>query len=174
MPGGRGSELRAQPYRVRYRDCRCLGMAVWPAVLAMALAAGCGGAQSSRLPTAQVTGHVTYRGQPLSHGLVRFIPMQAGEGIRVAYGIVDERGRYRLSTYGQDDGAPLGKYRVTIESRKESSPEASVAKRMTPQGLVPAQQMRSLIPERYLQADKSGLTATVEAGGNTFNFDLAE
>ena len=48
----------------------------------------------------------------------------------MAYGTLDEQGRYRLSTYGQGDGAVLGDYRVVVESR-EATADGAWPKRMT-------------------------------------------
>jgi hypothetical protein len=125
---------------------------------------GCGGAKEGQLPTAQVTGQVTYRGKPLERGMVKFLPTQAaGEGVRVAYGIIDERGRYRLGTYGQGDGAVLGDYQVTVTSRPDETSRNPLIRRVA-----------STIPIRYADPVQSGLTAHVESGGNTYDIDLKD
>jgi hypothetical protein len=135
--------------------------------------AGCGGPKQGQMPTAQVTGQITYRGAPLGRGEVKFIPVQTSDkAVRVAYGTLDEQGRYRLGTYGQGDGAILGDYQVTLEARDEMP--GGVGKRKTAHGFVPAQQPKSLIPERYADPAKSALTAHVAAGSNTLNFDLKD
>jgi len=134
---------------------------------------GCGGPASGRLKTATVTGRVTFKGEPLSLGEIKFLPDGAtGEGVRVAYSTLDENGRYSLTTYGNGDGAILGSHRVTIVSREEVTP--GMGKRMTPQGMAPAQQPKSFIPERYAKPETSGLTAEVKSGSNEINFDLQE
>jgi hypothetical protein len=130
---------------------------------------GCGGPKDGQLPTAQVSGQVSYRGSPLGQGEVKFIPVQAGVGARVAYGTLNEQGSYRLGTYGQDDGAVLGDYQVVVESRAEIP--ADVAQHATKHDLARAKPM---IPERYADPSKSGLTAHVAEGGNTFDFDLKD
>ena len=136
----------------------------------LSLLVGCGGPKQGQLPTAQVTGQVTYRSSPLVRGEIKFIPVNAsGTGVRVAYGTLDGQGRYRLGTYSQGDGAILGDYQVTAESRKEISPDAT--QHATKYDLLRA---KSLIPDRYADPGKSGLTAHVAAGGNTINFDLKE
>jgi hypothetical protein len=130
---------------------------------------GCGGTKQGQLPTAQVTGQVNYRGKPLARGEIKFLPVQTGGGARVAYGTLDGQGRYRLGTYGQEDGAILGDYQVTVESRAEAS--AGAAKQATKFDFM---QAKSLVPDRYGDPGKSGLTAHVVAGSNMFNFDLKD
>jgi hypothetical protein len=130
---------------------------------------GCGGSKQGQLPTAQVAGQVTYRGAPLARGEIKFIPVQTGGGARVAYGTLDGQGRYRLGTYGQADGAILGDYQVTVESRDEISADA--AQHATKYDLVRA---KLLIPQRYADPGRSGLTAHVTAESNTVDFDLKD
>jgi hypothetical protein len=130
---------------------------------------GCGSPKQGQLPTAQVTGEVTYRSAPLARGEIKFIPVQTGGGARVAYGTLDGQGRYRLGTYGQVDGAILGDYQVVVESREEISADA--ARQATKYNLVRA---KPLIPDRYTDPNKSGLTAHVAMGDNTLNFGLKD
>ena len=139
------------------------------ALALLSLLVGCGGPKQGQLPTAQVTGQVTYRGAPLGRGEIKFIPVQAAGGTRVAYGTLDEQGRYRLGTYSQEDGAILGDYQVAVESRAEAS--AGAAQHATKFDLM---QAKSLVPERYADPGKSGLTAHVVAGSNTLDFDLKD
>ena len=61
----------------------------------------------------------------------------------MAYGTLDEQGRYRLGTYGRDDGDILGDYRVAVESREEMPRGAGKQRRYS---MVPAQQPKSLVP----------------------------
>ena len=81
-------------------------LAVVPLLLC-AVTAGCSG---GRLPMAAVQGKVTYHGKPLEFGSVIFQP-QAGP---TASGPIQADGSFRLSTYGRDDGAVLGKHQVLI------------------------------------------------------------
>ena len=82
-----------------------------------------------------------------------------------------QQGRYRLSTYGQGDGAILGDHRVMVESREELPLEE--ARRASMLGRA-AQQPKSLIPVRYADPGTSGLTARVGPGSNTINFELKD
>lgn len=135
--------------------------------------AGCGGAQEGRRPTAEVTGQVMYHSAPVARGEVKFIPVPSDQpGVRVAYGSLDSQGRYCLSTYGDRDGAILGTYAVTVESREEPSPD--VGKMESPDGSALARRSKSLIPERYADPQTSGLNAQVRQGSNTFDFTLED
>lgn len=134
--------------------------------------AGCG-SKSGQLPTAPVTGRVTYQGKPVPRGEITFVPTASQPGVRNAYGTLDEQGRYRLTTYREGDGAVLGTHQVMIVAREELP--ADVGKQMTPDGiLVPGKQAKSLIPERYSDPATSGLTAEVKDGRNEFNFELKD
>ncbi len=141
------------------------------ALLAVAWLEGCARGTPGQLPTAPVTGQVTYQGQPLTQGEVMFIPVETGPGVRAAYGKLDAQGQYRLTTYREGDGAILGQHRVAIVAREEVSPD--MGKQISPEGiLLPGRQPKSLIPERYADPATSGLSAQVKEGTNRFDFAL--
>lgn len=50
----------------------------------------------------------------MGHAVVMFHPEAAGLVEGTPRGTTDEDGHYRLTTFRTDDGAPEGKYRVTI------------------------------------------------------------
>jgi hypothetical protein len=134
--------------------------------------AGCDGAKNGQLPTAPVVGQVTYRGEPLPRGQIKFFPRQAdGQGLRVAVGVLDQQGRYCLGTYGQGDGAIVGDFLVAIESREELPIE--LARRASELGPT-TRQPKSLVPSRYADPNTSGLTAHVEVGNNVVDFTLMD
>jgi hypothetical protein len=127
-------------------------------VLLMAPFAGCGD------NLADVSGIVTLDGQPLRGGgdvraTVIFQP--ASGGSVGAVGVVDENGRYNLST-GSKDGAPPGDYRVTC-SATQLVPSKEPGG--TPGG-------RRLTHRKYANANTSGLQFMVEPGSNEFNIPL--
>lgn len=74
------------------------------------------GCSSSEYKIAPVEGVVTYQGSKLTFGKLYFRPVKSGgEGEnpgRPAFGTIDEHGHYRLSTYGQYDGAIVGAHNV--------------------------------------------------------------
>jgi hypothetical protein len=115
--------------------------------------AGCG---SGLPPVAPVKGTVTWKGQPVAGASVMFMP---GAG-RPATGTTDAEGHYRLSAFGETNGAMLGQYKVTITKR-------------VPISDAPYAPERSEIPPAYADAATSPLKAEVTAAGpNEFTFDL--
>jgi hypothetical protein len=114
--------------------------------------AGCGGQQSLEL--APVTGRVTYRGVPLSGGLIVFTPDdESGCHGSCAFGAVGPDGRYVLNTDGVPGAAP-GRHRVTVAGP-----------------LSPG----SALPDHFRDPQLSGLRAQVAAGrGNTVDFGLED
>ena len=131
---------------------------------------------SDTIRTVNVTGTVTFNGEPLEGAQVNFSPVTPGEDARPAFARTDANGRFRLSTIGGtvDAGTTPGEYMVSITRmvtgtvivEPDGGPGAS-----SPSGFMPPPQ--SLIPRHYGDPTTSNLTATVEArGANVFNFDL--
>ena len=131
--------------------------------------AGCGRPRDFQ-PTVPVSGVVTYRGQPVPQGRIQFAPDMTGPGVRAAFGNLDSRGRYTLSTYGKGDGAIVGTHRVAIVARRQAA--APFDREAVAAGLTSGPP--SLIPEHYGNGATSGLTAEVQPGPNTINFDLGD
>ncbi len=138
--------------------------------------AGCsGGGGGPALTPAK--GKVTFKGQPLSGATVNFIS-SSGE---VASGTTDAAGAFSLSTRGRSGAAP-GEYKVTIVKTSGGSdgptsgpkPEDMYKMASKKGGAEPT--IKSEIPEKYADAQKSGLSATVATDGskNDFQFDLSE
>jgi hypothetical protein len=77
---------------------------------------GCGGADP--YATVPVSGVVTCNGKPVANGVVNFTPLPDQEGRsergRVALGKTDSEGRFKLTTYENNDGALVGRHTVTI------------------------------------------------------------
>lgn len=94
-------------------------VAAWlSVVVAVALLAGWTGCEKtgSEYNVAPVKGTVTYQGEAVTEGSVRLQPLESGEsaGItgRPASGPVGKDGTFVLSTYGEQDGAVIGKHKV--------------------------------------------------------------
>tara|TARA_R110002111_G_scaffold108086_1_gene166731 strand:- start:28234 stop:28644 length:411 start_codon:yes stop_codon:yes gene_type:complete len=122
------------------------------------LHAGCGSG-ADRPPTAKAEGTVTFENQPLEGASVSFIP----ENGRPASGFTDASGHFLLRTFEVADGAIPGKHTVII---------SKVATDTKKTDDIYAEQ-KSVIPEKYGDLKKSGLTAAVSAdGANKFDFDL--
>jgi len=134
--------------------------AIWLGVL------GCSG--SSGPATAPVSGLVTYKGQPLADADVSFAPEGGG---RVATGRTDASGRFTLGTFSIDDGAIVGKHRVSIVALGPDRP----AKPGEGSGM-PGETVRGepRIPAKYFSPDTSGLVQEVKPGSNSVEIALKE
>jgi hypothetical protein len=77
----------------------------------LVLSAGC----SDRLPAKQIYGTVTYQGQKVDAGNVRFVPIEGTEGPASRAYIID--GQYRIDARG---GVPLGKHRVEVNAQRKT------------------------------------------------------
>jgi len=145
--------------------------------LALLLSAGCGDdGLGQRYP---VSGRVTYKGEPVASASISFYPAGGpSDQQRGATGVVED-GYYSLSTQGENDGAFPGEYLVSIAAR---APDMTQAKENAAKigGLMRQEDVarayakaKSSIPRKYESPD-AGLRAKVEAGRNTFDFDLVD
>jgi len=116
----------------------------------LGLLLGCGG-NPARQPTAPVTGTVTIDGQPVSQGVVNFLP----ESGRAGHGKLGPDGSFVISTYGNGDGAVVGKHRIAVDARQQQAAEGGFAEDVAYQSAVPA---------RYANPNTSGLECEVVAG----------
>lgn len=130
----------ATPLSLLRRPGRCGRL--FCAIAALALA-GC--SRSHERETAQVLGVVTLDGKPLTRGTVMFVP----ETGRAGTGVIAADGSYTLTTYQPDDGALVGRHKVSVA---------------IPLGSETASAQASPIPQRYMSADSSGLAFEVKAG----------
>jgi hypothetical protein len=132
------------------------------ALVLIALCVGCG--DSDRLPTAPVTGTVLYNGDPLPQGSLLFVPEGGGPS---AQGKIEPDGSFTMGTYTESDGAILGKHKVIITAMTAAGgsglPEDAVD---AVTGAV------SMIPDRYGDLEKSGLTIQVKEENEPVTFKL--
>lgn len=82
-----------------------------------ALLTGCSGGLKE-FPVAEVSGVVLCEGQPVPFAKVQFNPQAAGgsksaEVGKPGFAFADKDGKFVLSTYGEGDGAVVGKHTVT-------------------------------------------------------------
>jgi hypothetical protein len=127
--------------------------------LALALAAGCGKDGPER---AVVRGRVTYQGQPVAHGHIRFLPEEGA--IAPPTGAVITDGRYSADAQG---GVPVGTHRVEIEAfRAAPKPGDDVDVNVPP----PPQ----YLPPRFNRASELQLTVPAGGGAITKDFDLTD
>jgi hypothetical protein len=111
------------------------------ALLALALAcAGC----NDRPARYKVSGQVLIDGQPLTVGQMIVVP----EDARRASAILDENGRFTLTSYDQDepgDGVVPGTHKVGITAFENIGPN----------------RLKWHAPKKYIDPETSGLTLTV-------------
>jgi hypothetical protein len=114
-----------------------------------------------RPKTLPVAGKVTYKGQPVPKGTITFQPDQGQASI----GDIQPDGTYRLSTFGQGDGAVAGHYRIfVIANTADPSKMPGSSPGWTPP--------KDLVPKKYNVAETSGLETTVTEDKKEYNFDL--
>ena len=122
---------------------------------AAAWAAGC----SSGLPYGDVQGEVTLDNQPLSEGIVRFVPV---DGKTPTASALIEGGKF-------SERVPIGRHRVEISSPR--LPKGLTSSKQMKRGTVDeGSALEELLPERYNV--RSELKAEVNKGTNEVRFDL--
>lgn len=109
----------------------------WAALcLLCAVAGGCGGGvEEGRLAVRPAGGKVTVGGQPAAGVLVVLYPAPgtpaALAGVKPS-GTTGEDGSFQLSTYEQNDGAPVGDYAVTMRWHRAAGRSAAPFGRQPP------------------------------------------
>lgn len=149
---------------------------------------GCGGG-SDRPSLAPASGIVTLNGEPVEGASLTFIPVAGG---RPGSAITDAQGRYTIKTYQDAPGAIIGEHKVAVI--KISGPGAYVIQGDAPaeaaatdepgsgeddgsDGLSEIEVFDSTetkepeliydVPQRYMNADESGLLITVPPEGSS-------
>ena len=120
--------------------------------------------ENEKLPTQPARGIVTYQGKPVANASVGFTSLD--NKVR-AGGRTDGVGSFVLSTYGDQDGAPPGKYRVTVA--------VSLTKEIAPEVLEPEPEggWKSPIPAKYANPATTDILVEVTQGGtNDFTIKL--
>jgi hypothetical protein len=143
--------------------------------LSAALLIGC--SDTSRPKLGRVSGKVTYNGQPVSKGIVSFVP-RSGPGAQTGQGATGEigpDGSYTLTTFENADGAVLGEHTVLVIAREE---DPAIKGHGMPipdaQGQMKLKPAKHLVPEKYATAANSPLRYTVQEGTNTHNIELKD
>lgn len=153
------------------------------ALFGLVILAGCGGeagfGAKGRVKTVPVTGKVSFMGNPLAGAMVSFSPKGAQPA---AGGMTDDSGRFKLTTYRAGDGAAEGDFTVLVAMTEAPAADANAN---ADHGTDPTKSYGTshsagkpksgggVLPPKFSDPDKSGLSATVKAGGkNDFAFDL--
>lgn len=130
------------------------------ALCVVAFTVGCGPGNPKTYPA---HGTVTYKNATLQSGMVYITPDAGGNG---ASGKIQTDGTFKLGTFGTDDGALPGKYKVRIEVFPEGEdaglPGQEFGKKKPP------------IPMKYMDPSKSPLTCEIKEGDNNIDFKLVD
>lgn len=138
------------------------------ACLFLLIATGC---SPSHPATSPVSGTITYKGAPVGEAVVVFAPDGSG---RPATATTDAQGNFRLSTFGEFDGAMPGNYKVTVTklvknkvpAKTEEQLHEEFERQLQTGQAPPAPAVEYLVPEKYSSADKTTLQFTVKAAQN--------
>ncbi|MBN2580086.1 MAG: hypothetical protein JXB10_13940 [Pirellulales bacterium] len=142
-------------------------------VFALAAFSGC----SQNPPSAMVEGTLRLNGSPLDNCLVTFLP-EAGQDIQgpPATGLTDQRGVYRLRCGNHQEGAVVGRHRVTVQDLS-----VSTGVRRRDHGTVdadaddaapPPPVRHSRVPEKYASSAKTPLHKEVKPGRQIIDLDI--
>jgi len=127
-----------------------------PALLTFVFIFGCGKPPDD-LPQVELypfSGIVNVNGKPAKGAMITLHPSEDSKlGVVTPHGIADEKGLFILTTHSTADGAPSGKYKVTVSWADVINPGASDPE--------PGPEK---LPRRYQNKDTSGLEINIEPG----------
>jgi len=150
--------LRPSSFLVRYSIFRFRILAPWSCCTVLALLSGCSDDDPyQRVP---VSGSVTYLGQPVQDGQIRFSARPGTTAPAVVEMITD--GRYATSKSG---GVPVGEYRVEIRSY---DPNIPLPKSMDDPP------RKQLLPAKYNTQSELELTVAAGQGEIIRDFELLD
>ena len=136
-------------------------------IVVMAAALGCGSDAPKgpeKLSTTPVDGVVTLNGKPAAEVS---ISLHHSEGKVAPRGISDKDGKFSIATYGKDDGAPLGKYKVTAAKNMTKEISPGVLAPPPPGGF------KSDIPTKYESVNTTDISVEIKVGEkNSLKIDL--
>lgn len=108
-----------------------------------------------------ISGRVTFQGQPVAQGCVRFSNPQLGSDFTT---FLKSDGTYTLVT-SKGPGLREGEYAVAIMPPPADMP-------FDPTQQPPKPQSYPSIPQKYRDPTTSGLTTTIKAEANHYNIDM--
>ncbi len=130
--------------------------------LLLAAFVGCGGGyQTGDIEAVvPVNGTLTFQGKPLENYQVVFMPL---DGRRVATGITDGSGNFKMGTNTAGDGAPPGKCEVAVQFAPPDTGEPGNEVIIDNPAKLPKPKVK--IPAKYGDPKKSGITQEVPSDG---------
>lgn len=128
-----------------------------------------------------MTGTVTFNGAAVEGATVSYVPEEETTG-KGASGVTDAAGKYTLSTFANGDGAVPGRYQVTVvkvEQSTAAAPQGAVVKGEYDADYVPPDidapppaPPKKLLPEKYGDYTRSGISQEVVEGENSHEIKL--
>ena len=136
-------------------------------IVVITAALGCGSdvpKGPEKISTTPVDGVVTLNGKPAAEVSVS---LHHSEGKVAPRGISDKDGKFSIATYGKNDGAPAGKYKVT--AAKDMTKEISPGVLAPP----PPGGFKSDIPTKYESVNTTDISVEIKVGEkNSLKIDL--
>ncbi len=136
-------------------------------IVVITAALGCGSdvpKGPEKISTTPVDGVVTLNGKPAAEVSVS---LHHSEGKVAPRGISDKDGKFSIATYGKDDGAPAGKYKVTAAKNMTKEISPGVLAPPPPGGF------KSDIPTKYESVNTTDISVEIKAGEkNSLKIDL--
>lgn len=134
------------------------------------LATGCGA--KDIYPTFAATGIVKLDGVPLAGAQVWLLP-KSQEHLKAPIlvrpqGIADGDGKFVLTTYYKDDGAPGGEFDIIV-LMGDADPDGETTQ---PKTKGRKKGRGSAVPHKYTDAKNSGLSATIKSSSNEIILEL--
>jgi hypothetical protein len=134
------------------------------------LTAGCGKKGGDRPKVVRAGGQVLFRGAPVEGAVVTFTNAEANVS---AYAKTGPDGRFRLTTFGHEDGAVPGRQKVAVSKVEVTRKAPPGVDYSTTSAEPPPDERKHLLPERYSRPDTSGLEVEVKEGDkNDFTLRL--
>jgi tetratricopeptide (TPR) repeat protein len=114
---------------------------------------------SDHLTVYRARGQATLDGKPLANALIWLDPVWTKDpGFPRPHATSQADGSFVLETYGAEDGAPAGEYRVAVQLLVKKA-----RANMDEDGTIP----RNALPPQYARFETSELTVQIAAGENT-------
>lgn len=126
--------------------------------------AGCGDGRPSVVP---VAGTLTLNGVPVSGAQIGFEPENISGYNRPSMAMTDSEGKFKVGTFGQDDGMPKGKYKVSVFKKDIIGEVPESFNSEDTAANVDSVEYQWTVPQKYSNTSESGITIEVTSSGMT-------
>jgi hypothetical protein len=114
---GAGQSSDSENARMRRYRAKVLSARFAAILIIFANGSAVTGCRKGGVATYPVAGSVKIDGRPADGAMVVFVPTATSTQAerKRPFGVADAEGRFRLTTFVQDDGAPAGQYKVLVQ-----------------------------------------------------------